>query len=155
MKKRIKKTLRDLSENEYEEWKRRNCLDYDDVGCDGCRFLFINCNHRDSNCWIKHKDLYSEKFLNQEVEIEVEVEITSEEKIILENLSYGWKYIVRDKDEVLFLFDEKPKKCRDTPSGIWSGDGDIHYLEFPFHHMFQFIQWEDKEPCLIEDLLKE
>ena len=44
-----------------------NCL-----GCKNCIFKGVECNLEWKSCWIKHKDLYSDKFLDQEVEIEVE-----------------------------------------------------------------------------------
>lgn len=61
-KKKVK--LRDLTEEQYIKWRKRYC----NVGiCEkGCQFRFINC----ACGWLKHKDLYSDKFLDQEIEIE-------------------------------------------------------------------------------------
>ena len=62
-----KKKLRDLTEEEYKKWIDKNC-DWD-KDCDGCIFKHVFCVTKDS-IWIYHKDLYSDKFLDQEIEVE-------------------------------------------------------------------------------------
>ena len=59
-----KKKLRDLKPEEYDKWKKKNC-----DNCRKCIFKNVVCNMRDYS-WIHHKDLYSDKFLEQEVEVE-------------------------------------------------------------------------------------
>ena len=61
-----KKKLRDLTVEEYKKW-----LDnYHENGhsCKGCIFSGTDCTIRYG--WINHKDLYSDKFLDQEIEVE-------------------------------------------------------------------------------------
>ena len=58
-----KKKLRDLTEKEWFEWKDKNCNK-----CDKCVFRYVDCVTK--NSWINHKDLYSDKFLDQEIEVE-------------------------------------------------------------------------------------
>lgn len=67
-KKKVK--LRDLTEEQYKKWFKNNCDTFDD--CDGCPFSKVRCINYDKrkNWWIDNKDLYSDKFLNQEIEIE-------------------------------------------------------------------------------------
>lgn len=61
-----KKKLRDLTKKEYKKWYKNNC----DVGeCSECPFVTVNCSADSKYCWINHKDLYSNKFLNQEIEV--------------------------------------------------------------------------------------
>lgn len=74
--------------------------------------------------------------------------LTEDEKAILRNLPKEYKWIARDIDGCLYVYASKPKK------GItmWESDG---LPMIPFDHLFQFIQWEDDEPYLIEDLLGE
>ncbi len=152
----IKKKLRYWTKKEYKIWKKTQCNTVVD-NCDSCRFATVNCGIFD-NSWVNHKDMYSDNFLNQEVEV---IKLTKRERIILDSLCAEWKYIVRDEDNRLFLFDEKPDKYipdnnDDDDFGSWlKNGGKIHCLEFPFCHMFDFVEWEDEEPCLIEDLLKE
>ena len=67
-KKKIK--LRDLTEEQYKKWFKNNCDTFDD--CDGCPFSKVRCINYDKrkNWWIDNKDSYSDKFLNQSIEIE-------------------------------------------------------------------------------------
>lgn len=74
---KITKKLRDVTPEELKEWYRINC----DNHCDGCIFdnvycCIINSNHQ----WVHHKDLYSDKFLNQTIEVEVPDILNKEEK---------------------------------------------------------------------------
>ena len=62
-----KKKLRDLTEKEWFEWKDRNCIS---DNCSKCIFDNIYCNKANPKGWIYHKDLYSDKFLDQEIEVE-------------------------------------------------------------------------------------
>ena len=81
-----------------------------------------------------------------------EPKITEDERAILRNLPKKWKYIARDEDSSLWLFDDyKPYKAKTSPK--WLGNiGEPLNL---FRHLFQFIKWEDEEPYLISDLLEE
>ena len=63
-----KKKLRDLTEEEYNKWQIKNCEEISN--CEGCMFDKVICQKYVRNCWIDHKDLYSDKFLNQEIEVE-------------------------------------------------------------------------------------
>ena len=81
MKKKIK--LRDLTEEQYENYREGHC---DGLYCDDCIFRNMYCVGSDKACWIHHKDLYSDKFLDQEIEIEVHDILTKEEKEYLSNI---------------------------------------------------------------------
>ena len=74
--------------------------------------------------------------------------ITEDEKVILRNLPEKYKWIARDKNGLIFLYAKKPSKCEYS----WGG---CKYMLLPLEHLFQFIQWEDNEPYLIEELLRE
>ena len=61
-----KKKLRDLTPEELDKWLDKNCNI-----CNKCVFKSVTCNKStNSYSWINNKDLYSDKFLNQEIEIE-------------------------------------------------------------------------------------
>ena len=62
-----KKKLRDLTEEEYKKWVIENC-DNGILSCRDCVFRYVNCDKHFR--WIHHKDLYSDKFLDQEIEVE-------------------------------------------------------------------------------------
>ena len=59
--------LRDLTAEQVKKWIDENCNrgDY----CKDCPFRCIECY---DTFWLSHKDMFSDKFLNQEVEIEKE-----------------------------------------------------------------------------------
>lgn len=79
--------------------------------------------------------------------------LTDDEITILRNIDKRFKYITRDEDNRLFIYKEKPYK-----NDIHWSSNDINddFLDFyMFDNLFQFIKWEDDEPYLIEDLLKE
>ena len=68
-KKKVK--LRDLkTQEQLEKWKERNC---EGSKCKDCVFNQnkVNCIYV-AYCWIKDKSIFSDKFLDQEIEIEVE-----------------------------------------------------------------------------------
>lgn len=58
--------LRDLTKEQLEKWRRTNCIG---DKCHDCIFNKVGCIYV-AYCWIKDKSLFSDKFLNQEVEIE-------------------------------------------------------------------------------------
>lgn len=84
--------------------------------------------------------------------------ITEDEKAILRNLPAGYKWITRDENSKLYIYQDKPEKCVD----VWmSGRGsmflpcDQRYSPlYLFEHLFELVKWEDDEPWKIEDLLK-
>ena len=67
-KKKVK--LRDLTADQYRKWKNKNCTKYD---CSkDCPFQKVKCycSCKINDVWYLNKDLYSDKFLNQEIEVE-------------------------------------------------------------------------------------
>ena len=71
---------------------------------------------------------------------------TEDEKVILRNVPQYYKWIARDGNGVVCLYPDKPHKSKN----IWES---YYSALFPFHHLFQFIKWEDEEPYSIEELL--
>ena len=62
----MKKKIRDLTSEEYREWALKNCSEID---CRDCPFQYVYCNFHCTEMWVNHKDMYSNKFLDQEVDI--------------------------------------------------------------------------------------
>ena len=62
-----KKKLRDLTVEEYKKWFDKNCSS--DLDCKDCIFNNVMCP-MDNQCWVNNKELYSDSFLNQEIEVE-------------------------------------------------------------------------------------
>ena len=72
--KELKKVkLRDLTKEQYEKWVSKNCAKYKDH-CRGCPFAKVYCYDYPGleTYWLLNKALYSDKFLDQEIEIEEE-----------------------------------------------------------------------------------
>lgn len=86
----MKIKLRDMTKEQYKTWLAKNC----DYGkCVNCPFRKVRCDFLSKNNWINNKDLYRDKFLNQEVEIDIEL-LTKEEKEYLEGVIKPFKDIV-------------------------------------------------------------
>lgn len=85
-----------------------------------------------------------------EEEYKEPITLTEDEKVILKNVDKQYTYIARDKSKNLYVYSEKPLK----QGGEWITQYG-NCCELAFSHLFQFISWEDKEPYLIEDLLRE
>lgn len=55
--------LKDMTLDAFKKWKSISCGNY--TGCKNCPFINVICDNS-TECWVKHKDLYSDKFLEQE-----------------------------------------------------------------------------------------
>ena len=63
-----KKKLRDLTNDEYTKWKIKNC-DSVNRNCTNCMFRNANCSGTNLG-WVNNKEVYSDTFLDQEIEVE-------------------------------------------------------------------------------------
>lgn len=79
------------------------------------------------------------------------IKVSRGERIVLQMLDKKYKYLARDKDGNLFVYEEKPVKERKI--GGWYGVICAHLNLFAFNHHFKFIKWEDEEPWLITDII--
>lgn len=89
MKQKIK--LRDLTKEQFEKWRKENCGYGKYVDCVDCPFIFSNCLINGEESWLKNKDLYSDKFLDIEIEVRDESLLTTKEKTYLENVLRPFK----------------------------------------------------------------
>ena len=64
-----KKKLRDFTPEDYKRWRCNNCARAI-LSCEECIFDCVNCDNNSKKCWVNNKDLYSDKFLDQELEVE-------------------------------------------------------------------------------------
>ena len=94
----IKKKLKDLTFEEYKDWKFKNCTPI--KTCTKCEFGCVTCSWfpNEKTCWVNNKDSYSDKFLNQETEIEIDI-LDKVEKEYLRNVIKPFKnniqYIIK------------------------------------------------------------
>ena len=93
MKRKIK--LRDMTKEQWDANRDSLCKFKTMQSCDECIFKWVNCLKSSyKELWIYHKDLYSEKFLNQEVEIDIPNILTKEEKEYLSNIIKPFRHRV-------------------------------------------------------------
>lgn len=75
MKKKIK--LRDLTKEQWDDWLRINCC----VECSNCPAKGGSCAESDDeSVWINNKEIFNDKFLDKEIEIEVPDILDKKEK---------------------------------------------------------------------------
>ena len=74
--------------------------------------------------------------------------LTQRERKLCEVIETGW--IAREKNGMLFLYDEEPGKGAIT----WSREASASRLDKILLGGFAFIRWQDDEPWTVEDLLK-
>lgn len=72
-------------------------------------------------------------------------EITEFEKEVLKKIGLSFRYIARDKNGVLFVFYQKPRKA----GRVWMSDH--HCKSLPLTGLFDWIRFEDEEPVCIDD----
>lgn len=96
----IKKKLRDVTPSEYREWEKKHCA-LNTIDCANCAFHYVMCRSWGPS-WVKHKNLYSDNFLDQEIEIEAKDVLDEVEKKYLKSIIRPFKrveYIVKKKSE--------------------------------------------------------
>lgn len=71
---KITKKLRDVTPNELRNYCEGKIM------CPECFLKDVRCRANSDTCWVYHKDLYSDKFLDQTIEVEVPDILTNEEK---------------------------------------------------------------------------
>ena len=74
---KIKRKLKNITNEEYKKYIDTHCGgEY----CSKCVFNNVTCTYISYHKWIKNKDIFSDKFLNQEIELEVPDILNKDEK---------------------------------------------------------------------------
>lgn len=143
MKRNIK--LRDLSKEELEQWINRNCSN---TSCKKCVFKYAVC--AGSNSWFNNKDMFSDKFLNQEIEIETPIILDEIEK------EYFTAIIKPFKKRVLYI--EKVKVAAFDKYFIciaiskYLDSSKIEYINFPLSQNEMYKGMEANRQYTLEEL---
>ena len=127
--------MQNMSDEELAGMVRIHCT----MGCDFCEV-------KDKSCLDCKIDWMKQKHKEQ-------IKLSDAERVILENIDKDYKWICRDKNMNIYVFDLKPSK--DEEYDCWDSDEGIGERLEVFNHIFQFIKWEDEEPYNIEELLEE
>lgn len=100
MKRKIK--LRDMTKEQWDNYINK-CLSR---SCSDCIFELVNCRGSENKkSWFNNKDFYSDKFLNQEIEIEVPDILTKEEKEYLSNIIKPFRNRVISISKYFYVLD--------------------------------------------------
>lgn len=75
-----------------------------------------------------------------------------EYEILKELIGEGFKWICRDWDGDLYVYEIKPYKGNVV---WWYGDSDLVIRRISSSDLFRFIRWEDENPYNIYELIKE
>lgn len=73
----MKIKLRDITIDDLRRFKKDVCCDLKE--CKSCPLKNANCNTHSEYCWVYNKEMFSDKFLDQEIEIEDEI-LTEKER---------------------------------------------------------------------------
>ena len=79
--------------------------------------------------------------------------LTKNERLFLSLLSKVWRYMARDRNGRLFIFDQSPLK--NSNLGMWDNRTSLAIrVDILIGDSFSIVKWEDEKPWLIEDLKK-
>lgn len=113
-----------------------NC---DDLNCDDCLF-----NDFDSSCSEKLKKWAESEYIEKPV-------ISKKDRAFLDYLKEEYKFITRDKNGMLFVYEAQPRKLEKY---WYLSNCSCLGLNRCLNVDFPMIQWSDSEPWLIDDLKK-
>ena len=109
--------------------------------CDMCKF---NDSTGEKSCRTKRYEWSESEYVEKPT-------ITSREKNFLDALLSNCKYIARDKDNLLYVYYDKPIRG----NKFWISDYASHDMPKDMYgDVFSFIKWEDEELWSIEGLKK-
>lgn len=148
MKRKIK--LRDLSKEQWDKNRDSLCKLNKGENCNNCIFQWVCCEDSILRAsWINHKEMYSDKFLNQEVEIEAPDILDKVEKKYLRNI------IKPFRDRVIYI--KKVKSYYNDAyfisiniSSKYIPEGEI--ICFPFFNNKMYEGMEDRKEYTLEEL---
>lgn len=143
MKRKIK--LRDLTKEQWDNFLENKCYMF----CDTCPLSNARCQKSESkSSWFNNKDLFSDKYLNQEIEIEEPDILNEVEKEYL-------KVVIRPfRNRVIYI---KKVKC---PNGYFISikinskflDSGEEYIMSPFFQNEMYVGMKDDKEYTLKDL---
>ena len=118
--------LRNLTKEQWDKYLSKICII--EIGCNTCPLSGACCEHStDKYAWINNKDIFNDKFLDQEIEMKFPDILNKDGKEYLSNL------IKPFRDKILYI------------SKILSGDNNFISINFGNKHRYIFpIEEEDR-----------
>lgn len=116
--------------------------------CERCEFIsnpFGSCPQN------KTKWLYKEY-----IEQPKKIKISLATKYFLESLNNKYKWIAKDENGQVFVYEMKPKKDKETKQWCNGNRGTTYRFEENVFkkELFDFLSWEDEKPTNIKELLE-
>ena len=147
------KKIKDLTVEEYEKWFTNNCCAK--YNCLNCPFSKTICEpYKTNSCWIFNKNLYSNEFLNKEIELDNEILSNNERKFLQAYINlyndFGKVKKIHIKENessnnlskfFIFLINKDPLCCE-----IWPG---IAILIGFLDNSGSIFDFSISRPCLI------
>lgn len=151
MKKLIK--LRDLTK---EQWDNCNSDICSTIRCENCMFYKVYCGTTlEKKSWFNNKDLYSDKFLNQEIEIEIPDILDKEEKQYLRNVIKPFKNRVVSISKKIITFENTENKMFQyirikikSKTNIFCNE----FINLPYFNNEMYKGMEDYKEYTLEEL---
>ena len=78
---------------------------------------------------------------------------TDFEKEFLSHIDINYKWIARDNNDHLFIYELKPQKNKSGVINKWYEPIEGEYQYLPFIDLFKSIKLEDAEPVYIDDIV--
>lgn len=120
-----------------KDGRLKKCEEYN---CYDCAFYEGNIN-----CYTKRKEWANAEYVER-------TEISEKDRAFLTYIKDNYKYIARDKNGKLYMYEEKPKKDREDE--MWDTIRGSQYNLNGINLNLEMIKYEDEEPWLIENLKK-
>lgn len=144
MKRKIK--LRDLTKEQWDDYVS-NCK----FACNDCIFLNACCHtSKSKKSWVNNKDLYSNKFLDKEIEIETPYILDEKEKEYLRNVIKPFRNKVISISKYFYVLDNAYyiEIYMKSVEGIFSTE----YLRLPLFKNEMYKGMEKNKSYTLEEL---
>lgn len=146
---KITKKLRDVTKEEFKKWKNINCL-IGGINCSECPFYKVSCGLEVKDSWIFNKDVYSDKFLDQTIEVEAPDILDKEEKEYLSYVIKPFRNEVTSIEKIASLLYNDEAFLQITTESKKRGKLRIVFPYFSKNTMYKGM--EDNRPYKLEEL---
>lgn len=116
----------------------------DDTGCNDCELSKSTDNG--GTCNVALRNWAESEYIEKPV-------ISKRDRAFLEYLEEEYKYMARDKNNVLYVYNKEPHKAENCTTWRVEQLG-CYILNNHFNIDLPMIKWSDDKPWLIEDLKK-
>lgn len=127
----MKIKLKDMSIEDMKVFDEKVCGKL--IKCIECPFSRVSCDN--DNCWVRHKDLYSDDFLNQEIEIPQDNLLTEKDRAFIldkiRELEYDIIGVIKTRFDIIEIH---------IKFGAFNQTFVIQYPPFKNNYMFRNLE---------------